>query len=70
MTLEELKVKYQALAATCEKRGNEYQNQAQEAVLKGQSENASRYYDMATSEYHKAAMFIYFLTELYHIEIK
>ena len=70
MTLEELKAKYQSLVDTCNKRGDEYQNQAREAILKGQSENGRYYYEKAHSEYHKVAMFISFLTDLNHIEIK
>ena len=70
MTLEELKAKYQSLVDTCAKRGNEYQIQGFEALLKGQSENAGRYFDKATSEYRKAAMLTFFLTDLSQIEIK
>ena len=70
MTLEELKAKFQALADTCEKWGDEYHKQAQDLKLKGQSENASYYYDKANYEYHNAAMYTGFVTALCLIEIK
>ena len=68
MTLEELKAKYQELADACEKRGDEYRNQAQELVAKGDSEKAIRYYGKANSEYHNAAMYTDFVIDLCQIE--
>ena len=68
MTLEELKAKYQALADTCNKRGDEFHNQAQEAELKGQSENANRYFDKANFEYYTALLYITFVGSLRQIE--
>ena len=68
MTVEELKAKYRSLADTCEKRGDEYHKQAQELVVKGDSEKASRYYDKANSEYHNAGMYTDFVIELCQIE--
>lgn len=70
MTLEELKEKYQALADTCEKKGDVYHNWGQELVAKGQTEKAGRYYGKATSEYHNAAMYTDFVIDLCQIEIK
>lgn len=68
MTVEELKEKYQALIDTCNKRGDEYYNQAQELESKGQTENANRYYDKANLEYHTAVMYIKFIGSLRRIE--
>ena len=68
MKVEELKAKYQALADTCEKRGDEYHNQAQELVSKGQTEDANRYYDKANLEYYTALMYITFVGSLRRIE--
>ena len=70
MTLEELKEKYLALADTCEKKGDEYHKEAQEFVVKGDSETASHYYGLAMSEYHKAGMCTDFVIDLRRIENK
>ena len=70
MTLEELRTKYQALADTCEKKGDEYHKEAQELVAKGQTEKASRYYGKANSEYHTAGIYTDFVIDLCQIEIK
>ena len=69
MTVEELKAKYQSLVDTCNKRGDEYHNQAQELESKGQSENANRYYDKANLEYYTALLYITFVGSLRRIEI-
>ena len=68
MTLEELRVKYQALADTCEKKGDEYHKQAQELAAKGDSEKAIRYYGKANSEYHNAGVYTDFVIDLCQIE--
>ena len=68
MTVEELKAKYQGLADTCEKKGDEFHKEAQEAELKGQSENANRYYDKANFEYYTALLYITFVGSLRRIE--
>ena len=68
MTLEELKARYQALADAYEKRGDEYNKQAQELVLKGEDESC--YFAKAISEYHIASIYEDFIIDLCQIEIK
>ena len=64
MTLEELRVKYQTLADNCEKRGDEYHKQAEDAKQKGNYESASLYYNMATTAYNVATIYTLFVNDL------
>lgn len=64
MTFEELKVKYQSLADNCEKRGDLYCDNAEDAKQKGNYENASLYYNMAYTAYNEATIYIQFVNDL------
>lgn len=66
MTLEDLKAKYQELADACEKKGDEYNKQIQDLILKGEDE--SRYYAKAISEFHKATIYEDIIIDLCQIE--
>ena len=70
MTLEELKVKYQSLADTCDKKGDEYHDHAQDLTSNGLYEDASRYYDKANFEYIMSATYLMIVIDLRRIENK
>jgi hypothetical protein len=64
MTLEELRKQYERFSEMSEKRGDMYGDNAEDAKQKGNFENASLYYNMASTAYNEATIYRQFVSDL------
>lgn len=64
MTLDELKKQYERFSEMCEKRGDEYHKQAEDAKQKGDYKSAGLFYNMATTAYNVATIYTLFVNNL------
>ena len=64
MTLDELKKQYERFSEMAEKRGQVYCDNAEDAKEKGNYENASLYYNLASTAYNEATIYRKFVNDL------
>lgn len=64
MTLEVLRKQYERFSEMCEKRGDEYHKQAEDAKQKGDYKSAGLFYNMASTAYNEATLYRHFVNDL------